>query len=109
MSFVTALYPVYGGSEDDPLPTYPDLSSLKNQATFVLNNGKIIDLLQVSIVDKENKLKLFSDVQKYLCNSQKLLYLQNIEFNVSPILYLEAKYLSNIVLSILTATVLLIS
>ena len=87
MSFVTALYPVYGGSEDDPPPTYPDLSSLKNQATFVLNNGKIIDLLQVSIVDKENKLKLFSDVQKYLCNSQKLLYLQNIEFNVSPILY----------------------
>ena len=65
----------------------PQLLSIKDQSVFVLPNGKTVDLLKSNITDHEGKIQLFSEVETFLINSQKLYYLQNIEYFLPPITY----------------------
>ena len=65
----------------------PQLLSIKDQSVFVLPNGKTVDLLKSNITDHEGKFQLFSEVETFLRNSQKLYYLQNIEYFLPPITY----------------------
>ena len=64
----------------------PQLLSIKDQSCFVLPNGKIVDLLHSNVTDSNSENKLFSDVEIFLANSQKVYYLENIEYHLPPIL-----------------------
>ena len=65
----------------------PQLLSIKDQSSFVLPNGKVVDLVQRDVPDQEGKLQLFSEVETFLLKSQKLYYMQNVEYHVSPIIF----------------------
>ena len=65
----------------------PQLLSIKDQSVFVLPNGKIVDLLKSNITDHEGKFQLFSGIETFIKNSQKLYYLQNIEYFLPPIIF----------------------
>ena len=85
MSFIFSLVKSQEQNAAGQSQSPPQLPSIKDQSCFVLPNGKNVDLIQSNVAD--SGLQLFSNVEKFLQNSQKLYYLQHIEYHLSPILY----------------------
>ena len=85
MSFVFSL--IRRANSDGRLSTNKpsNLSNIKDPTKFLLPSEKQVDYVQDKLVEKGD-LKLFTEVETYLLNKQKIKYLEEIVFSL-PSLY----------------------